>query len=398
MASITKLMTVLVALEHAAPRLVTVDAAAPPQSASPRSPARRRAADRARPRHRRARPERQRRRLRARGRVGGGSVERFVALMNAKAAALGLRDTHFVRPDGLDAAGHVSSARDLTRLARVAMTIPLIRDTVRRATATIAGGRDALTWNDLLDDVPGHVRRQDRPYGARRAGREVAAARRRRRHVYATHPRRPEPRAANDDLEALLAWGLARYRAGRAVHRRGRELRDAPATATAGRRSTLVAPRSRSASSASTGRSSSASSRRPRSRCRSRAGQRLGEVQRLRTAEARSPARRSSPRAPSPSPASVGKIALVRGPHASTTLVGPLGRRRDRHRHAQRCARPHADRAELPARPPASRERGAHARGRQGHQRGPRAEAARRSRRRDRPRRRAAPAPGSSRS
>ena len=45
-----------------------------------------------------------------------GSEERFVALMNEKAAALGLRDTSFVNPHGLDAEGQYSTARDLARL------------------------------------------------------------------------------------------------------------------------------------------------------------------------------------------------------------------------------------------------------------------------------------------
>ena len=45
----------------------------------------------------------------------------FAALMNERAAALGLRDTHFVRPDGLDTAGAYSTARDVTTLARRAM-------------------------------------------------------------------------------------------------------------------------------------------------------------------------------------------------------------------------------------------------------------------------------------
>jgi len=44
--------------------------------------------------------------------VGHGSEQRFVALMNERARQLGLRETHYVRPDGLDAPGHVSSARD----------------------------------------------------------------------------------------------------------------------------------------------------------------------------------------------------------------------------------------------------------------------------------------------
>src|SRR5438067_2974299 len=68
--------------------------------------------------------------------VGRGDEGRFVALMNARARALGLRDTHFARPDGLDAAGHYSSARDVTLLARLAMQRATVRSIVRERTAT----------------------------------------------------------------------------------------------------------------------------------------------------------------------------------------------------------------------------------------------------------------------
>src|SRR5206468_11557803 len=44
--------------------------------------------------------------------VAHGDRARFVAMMNVRARQLGLADTHFARPDGLDAPGHVSSARD----------------------------------------------------------------------------------------------------------------------------------------------------------------------------------------------------------------------------------------------------------------------------------------------
>lgn len=54
----------------------------------------------------------------------GGSEERFVAMMNDKAAALGLRDTHFVNPHGLDHPDHYASAYDLAMLARYAMNNP----------------------------------------------------------------------------------------------------------------------------------------------------------------------------------------------------------------------------------------------------------------------------------
>src|SRR4051812_27648371 len=53
--------------------------------------------------------------------AAGGDVSRFVREMNEKARALRLRDTHYVRPDGLDAPGEYSSAADVTRLARILM-------------------------------------------------------------------------------------------------------------------------------------------------------------------------------------------------------------------------------------------------------------------------------------
>jgi D-alanyl-D-alanine carboxypeptidase (penicillin-binding protein 5/6) len=48
--------------------------------------------------------------------VGGGEAE-FVRAMNSRAAELGLTHTAFVNSTGLDAAGQLSTARDLTRLA-----------------------------------------------------------------------------------------------------------------------------------------------------------------------------------------------------------------------------------------------------------------------------------------
>ncbi len=53
-----------------------------------------------------------------------GSEARFVEMMNAKAKAMGLRDTQFKNPHGLDAEGHYSSAYDLAIMARYAMQNP----------------------------------------------------------------------------------------------------------------------------------------------------------------------------------------------------------------------------------------------------------------------------------
>ena len=43
----------------------------------------------------------------------GGSVEHFVKMMNAKVRELGMKDSHFVNPNGLPAKGQVTTARDL---------------------------------------------------------------------------------------------------------------------------------------------------------------------------------------------------------------------------------------------------------------------------------------------
>lgn len=147
--------------------------------------------------------------------IGEGSVPRFVALMNARARELGLTDTRFANPDGLDAPGHVSSARDVTKLARVAMRRPFIRQTVRLVDATVAGRR-LRSWNDLLSTFPnllgvktGHTN------GA--GWSQVAAARRGGVTIYATLLGAKTRERRNIDLSELLAWGLSRYRTVRAI-------------------------------------------------------------------------------------------------------------------------------------------------------------------------------------
>jgi D-alanyl-D-alanine carboxypeptidase len=147
--------------------------------------------------------------------VGRGSEARFVAMMNAKAQALGLADTHFVRPDGLDVAGHVSSARDVTLLARVAMQRPVVRSIVRLRTEE-AAGRRLFTWNDLLGRFPGVI--GVKTGHTRAAGwSQVAAARGRGLTIYATILGSPTRAERNGDLAELLAWGLSRYRVVEAI-------------------------------------------------------------------------------------------------------------------------------------------------------------------------------------
>jgi D-alanyl-D-alanine carboxypeptidase (penicillin-binding protein 5/6) len=139
------------------------------------------------------------------------SFASFAELMNAKARQLGLDDTSFVRPDGLDAPGEFSTARDVTRLALAAMRNPVIRSTVAEAGDTISGGRTLHTWNDLLGVFPGLIGVKT-GHTSLAGWSEVAAVRGRAATIYATILGSPSRTQRNEDLERLLAWGLDQYR------------------------------------------------------------------------------------------------------------------------------------------------------------------------------------------
>ena len=65
------------------------------------------------------------------GRTFPGGTEQFIRAMNQKAAALGMHDSTFTDPAGLDA-GNVATARDLARLVFAAMRYPKIREATTR--------------------------------------------------------------------------------------------------------------------------------------------------------------------------------------------------------------------------------------------------------------------------
>jgi D-alanyl-D-alanine carboxypeptidase (penicillin-binding protein 5/6) len=228
-ASITKLMTVLVALKHLQPGEVVTVTSGAAQVGESRIP------------------------LRAGQRISvhdllegaliqsannaadalaaaaaDGDVARFVAWMNTRARRLGLRDTHFVRPDGLDAPGHVSSARDVALLARVAMRSPVVREIVAKRSDVIEGGAVPLhTWNDLLGVVPGLIGVKTGHTGD--AGWcQVGAVRRAGFTIYAVVLGAPTRSGRNADLQQLLSWGVAQYRTAWLVRARTYAWADAP--------------------------------------------------------------------------------------------------------------------------------------------------------------------------
>ncbi len=93
----------------------------------------------------------------------GGSVAGFVELMNKKAQDLGLKNTHFVTPSGLDAEGHYTTAYELALIARAALKNSDFAEAAAAKSATLCYGnppykRSVSNHNRLLrmyDDVIG---------------------------------------------------------------------------------------------------------------------------------------------------------------------------------------------------------------------------------------------------
>ncbi|MBH0198826.1 MAG: D-alanyl-D-alanine carboxypeptidase [Nitrospira sp.] len=87
----------------------------------------------------------------------GGDENRFVSMMNERALSLGLQNTHFANPCGFDAPGHYSTAAELARLSDHALHVPdisMMVRTVTREIATVDGKRQVALYstNELLRD------------------------------------------------------------------------------------------------------------------------------------------------------------------------------------------------------------------------------------------------------
>lgn len=145
--------------------------------------------------------------------VGDGSVDRFVEMMNEKASSMGLENTRFTSPAGLDAPDNYSSARDLATLARASMEYPFFRETVGRTDATISTqNRDIqiVTTNELLRFYPKAtgIKTGTSP----EAGPSLVASAREGEESYIA-----VVLAAQDDIqriratETLLEWGFSNY-------------------------------------------------------------------------------------------------------------------------------------------------------------------------------------------
>lgn len=91
----------------------------------------------------------------------GGSIDSFVAMMNEKAIELGLKNTHFANPHGLDHEEHYTTARELAILAKYAMENPIFYDMVSTYKKVIPLGEDGsrvlINHNKLLRSYDGVI-------------------------------------------------------------------------------------------------------------------------------------------------------------------------------------------------------------------------------------------------
>jgi D-alanyl-D-alanine carboxypeptidase (penicillin-binding protein 5/6) len=173
-----------------------------------------------------------------------GSRAAFVRDMNRRAQELGLTGTHYANPIGLDQTGNHSTARDLARLALALRTHAFVRRTVDSPSVTLRSGVRTRTFrnrNDLVLRRPwvngvktGHTR--DAGYvlvgSGRRDGKQLVSV------VLGT----PSVAARDAASESLLLWGFKRFQRIRAVQE-GDELASVPIRYRAGAELTLVAGR-----------------------------------------------------------------------------------------------------------------------------------------------------------
>jgi D-alanyl-D-alanine carboxypeptidase (penicillin-binding protein 5/6) len=144
----------------------------------------------------------------------GGSVEAFVERMNRQALAFGLKNTQFKNPEGLPAAGHVSTARELAIIAARLLTdfperVGYYRQKEFTYNKITQGNRNLLLWRDPsvdglktgYTDAAGYCliasAKRDLPNGARRLISVVLGA--------------ASKEARANESQKLLNWGYANF-------------------------------------------------------------------------------------------------------------------------------------------------------------------------------------------
>ncbi len=143
-----------------------------------------------------------------------GSREAFVERMNVRARQLGLRNTRFATPIGLDDPSNYSTAADLARLAIAARADAFLRQTMDMTYATLRSGdrvRTVANRNTLVHQVP-WVNGVKTGHTSAAGYILVASGTRDGTTFVASVLGDPSEGARNADALALLRWAFASYR------------------------------------------------------------------------------------------------------------------------------------------------------------------------------------------
>jgi len=153
----------------------------------------------------------------------GGSERRFVRLMNRRARRLGLADTHYATPVGLDTAGNYSSVRDLVKLTLVLRRSPFFRRVtdLRRATLHTGAHPRVIVNRNVVVREWGPANGVKTGHTLQAGYVLVGSATRHGVTVISTVLGDASEEARDADTLALLRYGLARYRRATLL-RRGR--------------------------------------------------------------------------------------------------------------------------------------------------------------------------------
>ncbi len=145
-------------------------------------------------------------------RDNAGSVERFAAKMNARAARLGASNSHFVNPNGLPEPAQHSTARDMAIIARSAYFNPVLREIMQTKAYSFryadGGTRQLVNTNRVLRLYP-YCNGMKTGYTNAAGHCLISSGRLNGRDVIAVVLGSNKARIWNESA-SLLAWGLSR--------------------------------------------------------------------------------------------------------------------------------------------------------------------------------------------
>lgn len=143
-----------------------------------------------------------------------GDMMNFVGLMNNKVAELGLKDTTFKNPSGLNEEGHLTTAHDLARIAQAAYANPIFRDYIKTKSHVIPREKEnvpiemfnenKLLWQD--ETITG----MKTGYTSQARNCLVASASRDGRELIGVILKSPG-REIYTDMQALLDYGFGQF-------------------------------------------------------------------------------------------------------------------------------------------------------------------------------------------